>query len=122
MSPTQKTGKNILISMFAILLVTDAISISIQYFSNEISTLPTGITRIILTVLLCYAVYMGKNWAKWLTVSLVGIASLILIFILLQAPSPLLVGFTVFLLNMLYFLLFSEPVNSFLKSQRNYQT
>ena len=61
--PNGNKAKNILLVMFLLILLADGVSVILEPDF-------TGITRMVLTVLLMWCVLLGYNWAKWLFIIL----------------------------------------------------
>jgi len=72
----QKRGRAVLAAAFGIWLFM-ALCIDVLFLAlGHVSALPIICVRLVLTVALFYAVWIGRNWARWLTVIFFAIAFL----------------------------------------------
>ena len=119
----QKRGRAVLAAAFGIWLFM-AVCIDVLFLAlGHVSALPIICVRPVLTVALFYAVWIGRNWARWLTVIFFAIA-------FLSAVGHFVLGHSLFLLvhtllflavfSMFVFtLVLSRHVAAFLSYQRS---
>ena len=123
MKASVKKGKNIVIGIICILLGVSLLSILLNIFSIGTGKIGTQAVRFFLTAALCFFVYKGQNWAKWVTVVLMSIAALAgLIGTLSVMAYPLLgaISFIYFILytTVVILLLAPKSVKEFMEYQR----
>lgn len=123
-------GKRMLWVVFGLIIVMEVFSLIEAIVTGD--SLVQTIIRDLLTILLCYFVYQGYVWAKWVMFALMALAAVMdailipVIFILIGVVP----GFEIFLLMLMalvslgttlasaILLLASKSLNAFLQSQK----
>ena len=122
LTSVQKRGRAILAAALGLWLII-ALCIDVLVLAvGNISTFPVVCVRLVLTVALFYAVWIGQNWARWLTVSIFAVAFFLSVrhFVLNQNPFLLIhtLLFLAILLMFVFVLVLSKHVAAFLSYQR----
>lgn len=112
-------GKGMLMVIIGIMLGISLISVI--FFSSD--KMITGIVRFILTGLLCYFLYQGRSWAKWVTAVLMLISAAIGLLGALAILIKPLLGLYSLMMAIAYgisgiVLIVSKSVNEFMGYQR----
>ena len=91
--------------------------------ADNIQTLPSFCVKFALTLGLVYAVWIGQNWARWLTALLSVGAFLLALLSFVFSSSTFLLLLTLFCLALclgsVFVFLVSNPVDAFLSYQRS---
>jgi len=130
MTELAKIGKKQTIYIFISILIISLYSTYIyQSVQPQIDTknLISGIIRFFLTIGLLYLIYLGKKWAKILTIILFSISSLILLISLFSIETPLInklpiiVTIIVYSFSLYHFTI-SKTFKAFFEYQNNKNT
>lgn len=70
-------GRRLVMGALAAMVVVSLISTTLSAVLSGGEGLAQDLIRTALTVALCYAVYQGRAWARWLTVALLGLGGLV---------------------------------------------
>jgi hypothetical protein len=123
MNESERAGRQMLVAVIAGVLgfsVTSIVLFNIAVGSHE---LPTQIIRFSLTCVLCFFLYRGHQWARWVVAVLLIVAALgVLPTLKLLGVNvtlhPLIVLMIAFYLSAAGLLLFSSKIKSFLAEQK----
>ncbi|MCC9061843.1 MULTISPECIES: hypothetical protein [Flavobacterium] len=130
MTELAKIGKKQTLFVFICILIISLYSTYIyQSYQSEIDikNLISGITRFFLTIGLLYLVYIGKKWAKVVTIVLFSIANVILIISLFSIDislinkAPIIIMTVVYSFSLYHFTI-SKSFKAFFEYQNNKNT
>lgn len=130
MTELAKIGKKQTIFVFISILIISLYSTYIyQSVQSQIDTknLISGIIRFLLTIGLLYPIYIGKKWAKILTIILFSISNVILLISLFSIETPLInkvpmIVTTIVYSFSLYHFTISKTFKAFFEYQNNKNT
>ena len=112
------SGKKQLIAVIAIVIGVGIVVSVLHTVIIGPQKLLAHIARLCITVTLCYCLYQGHAWARWLSVGLFGLGGALSLLSGIRRPSAfmLLMG-TAYLICVLI-LTFSQSLSAFLQEQR----
>ena len=123
LTPPQKRGRIILALFFGMWLVLALGIDALLVAFDGPSRLLAAAVRLLLSVGLFYAVWVGKNWARWLTVGLFGFAFALSVRHFVIHHNVLFLLFTLFFFVVfsasIFVLTISKSVTAFLNHQRS---
>ena len=118
MTPEQRRGRALLLSIFTISVLIDFAIIVIKVIHEGFAgSLPSCI-RVCLSIALMYAIFIGQRWARWLFVTLMYSASILMLLVVISRPYPLLIALLVLFALGGSLVGFDAGIVSFLKYQR----
>lgn len=115
-------GRNIVFGAISIVIGVSLLGIVINLLAGNQSFLVVFV-RFILTCLLCYCVYSGQSWARWVCIVLMGIACVVGLFGTLAIFISPLAGVLSFFyfaayLAVILLLLIPQSVRDYFNSQK----
>ncbi len=116
-------GKNTLIGIIAAVLGISLLSTIVTIITNGFSGFATDIIRFGLSCLLCFFLYKGQTWAKWVMVVLYLLAGVLGLIGALSIIVSFVLGITSLALGIIYggsaiLLLTSKDIKAFLAYQK----
>ncbi len=95
-------GRNMVIIAICIMLGVSLLNFLLNQISGVNENFFVWVVRFLLTCLLCYFIYNGHSWAKWLSIVLLGITCVLSLIGTLSIFLSLLLGLQSFLLFAAY--------------------
>src|SRR5215207_4901533 len=77
MESTIQKGRLLILAIIVILVVTSLLSTTITVLTFGPDRLWRDAVRLLLTALLCFLLYQGRTWTRWLLALLVGLGGLL---------------------------------------------
>ncbi len=118
MSPEAQRGKVIVMIVLGTLLCSDVLIVGLTVARKGLLYSGSSIVRFLFTVALCYAVFSGRTWARWLTVGLISIAFMMMAVFLFRTQHPLIIATTILFGAAASLLTFPPSVSAFFRHHR----
>ena len=118
-TPEAQRGRVLLLIAFATTLLGDSCVIALK--TARIGLTPAfigSVLRLLVTVVLFYAVWRGVRWVRWLLVVLMGLGLLVMLPVTLLTVHPVAIGIAVQLGITVALLAMPKSVSAFIEYQR----